>query len=48
VDGVGGQEECGGAGEQQPAELAEEGDGGVMRAPGQQTAGEVDDAVDDC
>ncbi len=47
VDGVGGQQQRGGAGEQQPAQLAEEGDGGVMCAPGQQTAGEVNDAVDD-
>ncbi|MEU5520486.1 hypothetical protein ABZ759_07210 [Streptomyces sp. NPDC047860] len=37
-DGVGGQEEGGPCGEQQPADLAEEGDGGVRDTAGQQSA----------
>ncbi|GGV64057.1 hypothetical protein GCM10010294_15720 [Streptomyces griseoloalbus] len=43
-DGVGGQEKSGPHGEQQPADLAPEGDGGVRDAAAQQAAGEVDDA----
>lgn len=46
--GQGGPEEAGageGVGGQEAAEPAEEGDGGLRDAAGQQSAGEVDDAV---
>ncbi|MFJ8630645.1 hypothetical protein [Streptomyces sp. NPDC093568] len=47
VDVTGGHEEGRGDGEGEPAELAEQGDGGEVGTPGQHPAGEIHDAVAD-